>query len=43
MDDNFRLQPRTRQWIKAIRAHYQARPLTAPAPVEALEHSFKIM
>ncbi|MDH4053591.1 MAG: biotin carboxylase, partial [Rubrivivax sp.] len=43
MDDNFRMQPRTRQWIKAIRAHYRAKPLTAPAPVEAMEHSFKIM
>jgi hypothetical protein len=43
MDDRFRLQPRARQWIRAIRSHYKARPLTAPAPQAVLESSFKIM
>jgi hypothetical protein len=44
MDDRFQLQPRTRKWIKAIRAQYKAVPLTAPAPAEVMaEHAFKIM
>ena len=43
MDDNFHLQQRAKRWIKAIRAHYKAKPLTAPAAAAAMDHSFKIM
>jgi hypothetical protein len=44
MDDRFQLQARTRKWIKAIRAQYQAVALTAPAPAAMVdEHAFKIM
>ena len=43
MDDRFRLQQRSKQWIKAIRAHYKARSLTAPAAAAVMEHPFKVM
>lgn len=43
MDDNFKLQQRSKRWIKAIRAHYKAQPLTAPAAASIQDHQFKLM
>ena len=42
MDANFQLTDRSKAWINGIRRHLQARPLTAAAPPEMANHSFKI-
>ena len=42
MDAKFQLTDRSKAWINGIRRHFQARPLTAAAPPEMANHSFKI-
>jgi hypothetical protein len=42
MDTKFQLTDRSKAWINGIQRHFQARPLTAAAPLEMANHSFKI-
>jgi hypothetical protein len=42
MDGKFQLTDRSTAWIKGIRQHFQARPLTPSASPEMTDHSFKI-